>query len=450
MILEFRHRIYVDRYLPNFIFKSIHNLQNVMMNKFSISILFLFISVLTYGQKLPFNFNAKGILALSDADMVASAYADGKLNSEAGINDMFSTITVGDNIQDIKVKNIHVPNSVTNWVNGMTISKDQKTAFVIDTRGSLPSKVQQVKNVFEDLPSGNTLYAIDISDLTNPKIVSKIAVGSTPLSVDVNPLNETILIACAEKGKELVLIEWKNKKFGKLNTHSFKGATEQKVTHANWHPSGKYLGITLENIKSVQFFKVPSNSEITALGNPVNINGLPGASAFSPNGKFYIVPNLNWDKGYNLNGELICVAFDENGGHKINSTATVGISPEGIAISPNGKYIASSNMGTNFFPLEFPIFGQKASISLLQFDQENGTMTVADTKEWDGILPEGIAFDKDSDMLVVTSFDYLDLSKRQGGLSFWQIITEDNNIKLKNTDFKLTLPRGTHYLKLID
>ncbi|MCU0445733.1 MAG: hypothetical protein MUE85_12540 [Microscillaceae bacterium] len=217
-----------------------------------IFLLFLGCTLPAFAQKLPFQFDAKGLLVLSDADMVASAYADGKLKTEQGVDDQLSIIKWGVNLEDFNLKTLAIPNSVTNWVNGLALANDGKTAFVIDTRGSLPRSVQQVKDVFTDLPAGKTLYAIDISDLQNPNIRDKIEVGSTPLSVDVNPLNQTLLICGVEKGREIQLIEWQNGKFGKI--HSF--AQDHKITHANWHPSGKFIGITLEKTQQVQFYQV--------------------------------------------------------------------------------------------------------------------------------------------------------------------------------------------------
>jgi DNA-binding beta-propeller fold protein YncE len=410
-----------------------------MLKKVMIFCLVL-ISVKTNAQKLPFKFDAKALLTLSDADMVASAYGDGKLQTEKGVEDAFTVIKIGQNIADFQSKSLEVPNSVTNWVNGLAISTDNKTAFVVDTRGGLPRKVQQVKNVFEELPPGKTLYAIDISDLSKPKVIAKTQVGATPLSVDVNRLYGSLLICGSEKGKEIIVVEWQNGKFGKQTTFAQAG----KVTHANWHPSGKYFGVTLENTKQIQFFSFEKGT-VAQLGDPVSISGFPGAALWSPNGKFYIVPNLNWDKGYDKKGELIAIAFDEKGKHSITQKTEVGISPEGICISPNGHFIASSNMGTNFIPIELPVFGHKASISLLSFNQNTGKMTLLDTQEWEGILPEGITFDADSDMLAVTSFDYLDLTKRQGGVHFWQI----ENQKLKNTGFKVSVQRGCHFVKIV-
>ena len=58
-----------------------------------------------------------------------------------------------------------------------------------------------------------------------------------------------------------------------------------------------------------------------------------------------------------------------------------------------------------------------------------------------GVVPA----DTDSD----TVFDYLDLNtKSKGGIEFWQL-EKGENPTLKNTGFKIAMPRGTHIVKVI-
>lgn len=399
-------------------------------------------------QKLPFTFNAKGLLVLSDADMVASAYIDGKLQTEPGIHDQLTLIAWGDEVSALQLNSIEVSNSVTNWVNALDIANDGNFAFVVDTRGALPRDIQQVSNVAEDLPMGKTLYAIDIRDLRRPKIIDSILVNEYPLSVDVNPVTGQLLIVGKEKGKEIVLVDWTNQGFGEIISPKV-NVDQNGITHGSWHPSGTYFGITLEPSMQIAFFKLESQ-KITPLGKALKVGSYPGAATFSKNGKFYLVPNLRWDQGYNVKGSFIAVQFDEGGKHQITSEIEVGISPEGFALSPQGDLIAVSNMGTNFMPYDFPLFGESASLTLLGFDDQTGQFEFHDEKQWEGVLPEGISFDQDGDMLVTTSFDYLDLSERKGGISFWQINKQAGKPQLNNTGFKISLTRGSHYVRIIE
>ncbi|MEM1338641.1 MAG: hypothetical protein AAF634_06960 [Bacteroidota bacterium] len=399
-------------------------------------------------QQLPFNFTAEKLLVLSDADMVPSAYIDGRLKTENGVEDAFSVIQWGDTVSKIVTQELHIPNSVTNWVDGMDISLDKKVAFVIDTKRALPRSIRKVENVFTDLPNGSEVFAIAISGTAAPRVLDRIRVPENPLAISVHPKTGNLLVICREQHKEINLIGWNGSAFGEVLTKSL-NTEKNTATHGIWHPGGKHFAVTLEPSSEIQFYRVEGASKIATFGKSVKAGTYAGAGKFSKNGTYYLVPDLKWDKGYDVKGNLLAIAFSEKGDHKVGATVETGISPEGFAISNNGKRVAVSNMGTNFMPMDFALFGQKASITLLDFNEEKGTFSKLDEREWAGILPEGKAFDADGDMLVLTSFDRLDLSRRYGYLSFWKVLENQGKTVLEETGFEYGLRRGSHYVKLI-
>ncbi|MEM6319363.1 MAG: hypothetical protein AAF960_16950 [Bacteroidota bacterium] len=415
------------------------------MKNFLLGLLGLFCLPLA-AQRLPFNFDAKAIITLSDADMVSSAYIDGHLKTEPGVTDALTVIRWDSLVTQIDVQSLEVPNSVTNWVDGMDISNDGKVAFVIDTKKSLPRSIQQVSNVSEGLPDGNILYAIDIANLSQPKLIAHIQVGNNPLSVDVNPKNGHLLVINRENNNEINIIPWQNNQFGLIEILALNDP-ENVITHGNWHPNGQDFAVTIEPAMAVQFYRNTTDG-IATNGDRLSLGGYIGAGQFSKNGQYYLIPDLQWNEGYDKQGALLSVKFSAVGQHQLVGRQAVGISPEGFALSPNGQLIAVSNMGTTFMPIDFPLFGQSASISLLQFDETNGQFQLLDTQSWDGVLPEGITFDEDGDMLAVTSFDYLDLTERKAAVSFWEIKNDSGKNYLQNTGFKLSVTRGCHYVKV--
>ena len=418
------------------------------MKKIALAVIAGLMANAILAQKLPFNFTAEKLLVLSDADMAPSAYIDGRLKTENGVEDALSVIQWGDSVAAIKAHELHIPNSVTNWVDGMDVSTDGRIAFVIDTKKSLPRSVQKVQNVFVDLPNGSEVYAIAISGSENPRLLDSVKVPENPLAISVNPETGGLLVICREQGKEINLIRWQGDAFGEVTTQSLK-QVENAVTHGVWHPDGKHFALTLEPASEIQFYSVDKDNQIEGMGKTVKAGSFAGAGKFSNNGAYYLVPDLKWDEGYNVKGHLLAIAFSEKGDHEVKATVETGISPEGFAISPNGDLIAVSNMGTNFMPMDFALFGQKASVTLLAFDENQGSFNKLDEKSWAGVLPEGIAFDADGDMLVLTSFDRLDLSQRSGYLSFWNILENNGKTVLQETGFEYGLRRGSHYVKLI-
>ncbi|MEM6316555.1 MAG: hypothetical protein AAF960_02740 [Bacteroidota bacterium] len=246
---------------------------------------------------------------------------------------------------------------------------------------------------------------------------------------------------------EINIIPWQNGQFGLIKKLAL-GDPANVITHGNWHPNGQDFAVTIEPAMTLQFYRHTAEG-MTTNGDQLSLGGYIGAGQFSKNGQYYLVPDLQWNEGYDKQGALLSVKFSATGQHQLVGRQAVGISPEGFAISPNGQLIAVSNMGTTFMPMDFPLFGQSASISLLQFDETNGQFQLLDTKSWDGVLPEGITFDEDGDMLAVTSFDYLDFTERKGAITFWEIKEVDGKNQLQNTRFRLSVTRGCHYVKVI-
>ncbi|MEM8909795.1 MAG: hypothetical protein AAGD05_18245, partial [Bacteroidota bacterium] len=72
-----------------------------------------------------------------------------------------------------------------------------------------------------------------------------------------------------------------------------------------------------------------------------------------------------------------------------------------------------------------------------------------DTKSWEGVLPEGITFDADGKMIAITSYDFLDLTQRKGAVAFWEIVINNAGHQLRDTGFKLSVTRGSHYVRIV-
>lgn len=419
--------------------------------KTEVSMLIIALGTFTLSaQRLPFNFDARALLVLSDADMAASAYVDGILHTEPGVYDALTAIQIDSLAPQWTLQKLPVPNSVTNWPKGMALSLDHKTAFVVDTRGGLPRNVQQTKDLFHELPPGKYVRAIDISDPERLREIAHIQVPELPLAVDVHPQTGQLLVVSRSPGKEIALIDWTGNSFGQISVHDLALGT-QVTTYGQWHPSGNYFSVTIESLQQVAFYRLTTSHGFEPLGDPVSAGSFPGATLFSKNGQYCIVSDLKWDRGYNLPGALLAIRFDAQGKHQVVAEQSVGISPESFAISPDGKSIVVANMGTNYMPIGFVIFGEQATMSLLSFDEQTGQFLHLDTQPWEGILPEGIVFDRDGDMFAVTSYDYLDLAKaRRGGVHFWAISSQEGKpLKLQNTGFSISLTRGAHYLQII-
>ena len=81
-------------------------------------------------------FNARGMVAISDADMAASALVDGKLLRDNTIKDKLTSIKFPLVRGGSTVGEIVVPNSSLTYTKSMAVPKTGGLAFVLDTRSA--------------------------------------------------------------------------------------------------------------------------------------------------------------------------------------------------------------------------------------------------------------------------------------------------------------------------
>ena len=99
-------------------------------------------------------------LAISDADMPASAYVDGKLIVGSCHGEEKDTLTViklpltisGTPDRDVEMSELDLPNSVIGSPFALAVSPDGGVAYVLETFGEAPEGVESVANVFDDFP----------------------------------------------------------------------------------------------------------------------------------------------------------------------------------------------------------------------------------------------------------------------------------------------------------
>jgi Lactonase, 7-bladed beta-propeller len=402
-------------------------------------------------QKLPFQFEAKGFITFTDADMAASALVDGNLKTDADEKDAFSFIKWTNYLKEYKTNSTLIPNSVVNLTGTCKFSADNKLAFIAPGRGSVGKDIKLVKNIMTDLPSVNKIYAWDMSDMTNPKILDSMDLGRPVLSLDLRKSGDLLAVITEQPLNEVALVEWKGSKFGSSEKNSSGFTGKAKAVDCAWDTSGKYLALTLEETKQVALYYIRKFDKGVAFklyGEPVSLNSTPGCGKWTADNKHYIVASKFMDGS--SNSEISAIKFDTEEGktHQLTSSAATGHNTGMFSISPDGKYIAAANTRDSYRPLDDPKMNVNSSVSLLTFNTE-GVLNKVGEYEFQGIMPKSVDFDAKGNMLAISVFDYWDLNgKSRGGIEFWKVEKGDKPT-LKPTGFRLSVPRGIHTLKVI-
>ncbi len=86
---------------------------------------------------------------------------------------------------------------------------------------------------------------------------------------------------------------------------------------------------------------------------------------------------------------------------------------------------------------------------MTSIDPQTGQLTPLGLYTFEGILPEGIAFDADSDTLAVGIFNFEDIRK-PGAIEFWDVVPPSQEFpvpRLRKNDYRIPVARGIHYIR---
>ena len=138
--------------------------------------------------------------------------------------------------------------------------------------------------------------------------------------------------------------------------------------------------------------------------------------------------------------------------HTIASRVETGQQPEGLAVSPDGRWVATANLETSYLPQSDPGQGFFGSVSLLRMDTKTGVLSRVGDFPFDGVLPEPIVFDNSSHFLAVGNFSQYDDPKAGGALEFFRI-SENNpqpgRVELVHLKDSVPLSRGPESMAIV-
>ena len=421
-------------------------------------------------QEAP-SFRGKALLILSDTTMPASGFVDGQLvrNQRDRITSQ-DTLTVlslplrltGTPADTVAVGEVEVSNSVVGPPFQVTASPDGRFAYVLETRGNPPEGVEKVTNVFQGLPTQSRVTVVDISNHSAPKTVESVVVGSHTHTLDLSPDGRLLAVNSYAPGRHIILRRINDNGTIGPEVAAFAvevdGAPLRRPGRVQWHPSGRFIALTLAFEDEVRFYRVTDNGRTVAIeqwGQAVKVGDFPDQGAFSPDGRYFVTTDLQWgDKAppNYLNppaGTLSAVRFDaEQGRHAATGRASASISPEGIAFSPDSRYIVAASLTHSFFPWDDERLTVGGALDLLTLETQTGALTHIEAYPLQGILTEGLAFDASGHFVAVTHFDRYDPRRRRGVVEFWQLKLGDKP-RLERTNYEIDVVPGPHTLHLV-
>lgn len=387
------------------------------------------------------------ILCVNDADMAASAWADQQLGDrDPAATDTLTVITLplrnGEPPYETPFAQINVSNSALCPPTCLSVSRDGRFAFVVEYRGPAGADAKTVA----DLPIGNKVTAIDLSSPLKPVVASVAEVSKQPISVAVNPEGNLVAVVAQQPRQQIVVLPFANGQFsGEPTAWPLIGldAEDAKPTSVAWHPAGTALAVTLQDRGEVVFYRFKRGDDgrlaLSPWGQPVKAGKAPYAGAFTPDGRHFVVNDVQWGQdvqGYNVGapqGQLVSIRLADMAGgpetaqggaadHLVVSSVQVGVSPVGMAISNDGTLIATANLQRSYLREGDPRASEGergGSLSLVAIAGD-GTLTHLAEAPINAV-PAGVCFDGKDKHVCVTQFRSFDPEAKSGELGFWTV-----------------------------
>lgn len=429
------------------------------------------------GKPDPADVTGRYVLTLSDADMPATAIYDGRLAPQTNSDGSTAQDTVTVIGLPLASKSdpqyltpfaqlSGVSNSVIGPPNAVAVTRDGTRAYVVESRGPAPAGA----TTMSELPSGRLVTAIDLRDPMNPVVLGTADVGDSPIGVDVSPSGELIAVVTAQPRQQFVLVPTTATGLGEPLGWPLIGLDNDEAVQATsiqWHPAGNLVAVTMPARNQVAFYKVAKDSDgalgVSPWGAPVTVGRFPYSGRFTPNGKFFITTDMQWDMNVENSfvqsppGSLSVIQVDaaepkegESPQHRVVGTAPVGVNPESLAISPDGRLVVTSNFQRTFMPDNSggdPTQTREGSISLLSLSEGSGELTPIGEYPIPG-MPAGLSFDAEGRYVVVTRFRSFDPNDMDGALSFFKV-RRGNPASLERANFTVGVGKGPHGVLII-
>jgi DNA-binding beta-propeller fold protein YncE len=322
---------------------------------------------------------------------------------------------------------------------------------------------------FPQLQPGTRLTMVDISNLAQPRVAQTLEVGRRPEGVSVNPAGDMVALTLHPvDGRQLVFVPVASGQMGQPQHVEVPGVPKtERITHVEWHPSGDFVALTLVDIAQVVFLRVTREGgrvTVAEWGNRIVTSKYPFKGRFTPDGRHFLTPNLWW--GLDVvgfwteaqKGDVTSIRFateavtnpannQQQVRHFLVGKADVAKDPEGIAISPDGRYVVSVNLETSYAPATDARMTPYSSVSLMRLDPQTGRLTHLDTLRYDGILPEAATFDASGRFLSILTYASFNPHDGDGGfLDFFRITADEKLVKLRRS---APLPKGPHSMQLV-
>jgi len=403
------------------------------------------------------DFKGRYLAVLSDADMVASAYLDGDLGPRSpALRDELAIVPLENGLPG-EPRRIPVSNAVTAWPSLLVLSKDGRFAYVAETdRQPAPDATRR-----EDLRPSPFVRVVAIGEELDGRVVQEVETAGRAQGLSLRPQGDLLAVNIVNTPRPQIgfMRVGADGRLSDFSAVDLPGNVPNPPRDVTWSPDGEILAATFPADHAARFYRLRTDGGrrvLEQIGEPVITGKFAGLGQWSPDGRHFFVTNLYWFGGAsdlyvgsNVS-TLTAVRVDRGSGqHTVVSAAPSGASAENFAISPDGRTIVTLNMEHSFLAPGDERLTYHSSLTLMSWDPEREQLVALRTIPFEGILPEGIAFDGSGRYVAVANFAHSNPRRplAETTVDFFRL-TEGPDPTLIQLDLKLPVMRGAHVVKV--
>jgi DNA-binding beta-propeller fold protein YncE len=343
---------------------------------------------------------ARAQLLIVGNDEKITIDADGKQVRHPPGKDSVTILDIHDRAKPKIVATLPMINSLIGPPVNLAITHDQRLALVANSL-----EWQQDGDNWKDVPD-NKVFVIDLT-VKPPAQVATVEVGKQPSGMAINAAGTLALVAnAADDTVSVLTLDGMNVKVAGSVSVAGTGdkPTPTKPAAVAITPDGKHALVTLPNVNQIALLDIDGTKVTRAQVDGkdyVMTTGLrPLNVQITPDGKLGLTGDMNGGQDGQMD-TLSVIDMTQNPPRVIDQVGA-GDGPEGLAVDPAGGYAASLILnGTGGLAKSSFAWHEHGYVQLMKItDKGVRRVGTADV----GGLPEGIAFSPDGRYLYVGNF----------------------------------------------
>lgn len=344
--------------------------------------------------------SAAAQLLISGNDEKVSFDPDGKRLVQPPGKDSVSVIDISDRAKPKIIANLPIMNTIVGPPVNLAITPNGRLALVANSLDWVADG-QSWKGVPDD-----KISIIDLT-ASPPAVIGTVTVGKQPSGMAINRAGTLALVAnMADDTVSVLTIEDKTVKvvetvsLAPADTAADAAAPKERPSAVAITPDGKRALVTKFGADTVALLSIAGDR--VSYGHYDMATGLsPYNVQITPDGKLGIVNNNGHNGRSDGQIDTVAVIDLEPNPPRVIDQLAVGDGPEGLAINPAGGYAASLILNGSDAPKTAFYHHEHSYVALLRIDGK--TVTKVGEAEV-GSLAEGIAFSPDGRFLYVGNF----------------------------------------------